>query len=245
MPRLGSRGCLIALLGMAVLACNKTDASTGGLGSPNASGAGREAASPSASDQGTSTANDGLARSLVAVAVTSPTDAQPCERTCGRIGDCLIEADDDSSSPSYQAEFEAGRQELECLDLCVHADESAAPRSAFLACEQQSGCGEFLGCARSNWSALVATRTGPSVQGGSVVVGGNGCGHDCRLVYSCIFTHMLPGQAPLPQEYEETVRYCETQCETSPTDREMWAQLSDCLRDNCSADRQNVCFGGY
>jgi hypothetical protein len=238
MLRLGSRGSVIAMLGL-LLACNKTDAGTSTLGSPNASVAGNEADKPGSKAARSSEAGsaDALARSLVAVAATSLGDAQPCERTCGRVGDCLLEGGD-------VGEFEAGRLELECLDVCVHSPESEGSRSAFLGCEQQSGCGELLGCARSNWDALVASRTGPSVQG--ITASGDACVDSCRWMYSCMFSGMPPGQATLPAEYEEYVRSCDTMCETiSPAEYELYARLGDCMRSNCGSDRQNDCFNDF
>lgn len=240
MLRLRSRGCVIAALGllgafgMTALACNKTDAGGRTLGSPNASAAGGEAPKPSSSVAGTSQAGNAnaLARSLVAVATTSAGEAQPCERTCGRVGDCLLETGD-------VGEFEAGRLELECLDVCVHSPETDGPRSAFLACEQQSGCGPLLGCARSNWDALVGARSGPSVHG--ITAGGDSCLDGCLWLFSCMATGLPPGETPLPPEYEESMRGCESMCEAN---REVYAHFAACLRDNCSPDRQNVCFGG-
>jgi hypothetical protein len=231
-------GCVVALLGL--LACDKTDASSGSLGSPNASVAGREAEKkPSARAAGTSKAGDtnALARSLIAVAATSYSDAQPCERVCGRVGDCLLEDGEDGEI----SEFEAGRLELECLDMCVHSPKGSGPRSAFLACENQLGCGPLLGCARSNWDALVATRSGPSVQG--ITTGGDSCDDGCRWYLSCMITGLPPGQAQLAPEYEEAIRSCEVQCETiQPAERESFTHITDCIKDNCSHDRQSVCY---
>jgi hypothetical protein len=241
MLRLGSRGCVIALLGsFALLAC-KGDAGTSTLGSPNASAAGHEAHDPGSRVAGTSKAGsaDALARSLVAVAATIPGDAVPCERTCGRVGDCLLEED------GNVGEFEAARLELECLDVCVHSPQSDGPqsdgpRSAFLACEQQTGCGPLLGCARSNWDALVATRSGPSGQG--VTTGGNSCADSCEWWLACAINGMPPDQAPLPSHYEENVRGCEMQCEAAPAEREMFTRLGDCARANCSPERLSACY---
>lgn len=236
MPQLGSRGCVIALLGsLALLGCNKADAGTGTVGSPNASAAGREAREPGSGVADTSKAGSAgaLARSLVAVAATTPGDAQPCERTCGRVGDCLLENAD-------VGEFEAGRLELECLDVCVHSPESDGPRSAFLACERQTGCGPLLGCARSNWDALVAARSGPSVQG--ITTGGHTCADTCEWWLSCMISGVPPDQGTLPPEYEEYVRSCEMQCENTPDEREMYMRLGDCARANCSPDRLSACM---
>jgi hypothetical protein len=231
---------VVALLGL--LACDKTDASSGSVGSPNASVAGSEATKPSTRAAGTSKPGDAnaLARSLVAVAATSHSEAQPCERVCGRVGDCLLE-DGEGGAIGAIGEFEAGRLELECLDMCVHSPNGAAPRSTFLACENQSDCGPLLGCARSNWNALVATRSGPSVQG--ITTGGDSCNDGCRWYLSCAFTGLPPGQAQLAPEYEEAIRSCEVQCETiEPAERESFTRITDCIRDNCSHDRQSVCY---
>jgi hypothetical protein len=238
MLRLGSRGCVMALLGvlsLCVLACNKSDARSGTIGSPNASVAGSEARTPSSSAAGTSAAGNAnaLARSVVAVATTSPGDAQPCERTCGRVGDCLLETKD-------VGEFEAGRLELQCLDVCVHSPETDGPRSAFLACEQQSSCEPLLGCARSNWEALVAARSGPSVQG--ITTGGDSCFDSCQWWLSCAYTGLPPDQASLSADFQESLRSCETQCEVSPADREFYTRLADCMRVNCPHDRQEICY---
>lgn len=239
MLRLGSRGCVLALLGMllgvGVGACDKSDAS-GTVGSPNASAAGNEAGKPGSPGAGPNeTRNaDALVRSLVAVAATSPSDAQPCERTCGRVGDCLL-ADEDVG------EFEASRLELECLDVCVHAPENEAARSAFLACDEPSGCGELLGCARLNWDALVAARSGPAVQG-ITTGGGDSCFDSCQWWLSCMVNGVSPDQAPLPSEYEESLRSCEMQCETSPAERDLYRNLGECARANCSPERLMACY---
>jgi hypothetical protein len=242
MLRLGSRGCVLALLGVVGLsgvsgigAC-KTDAGSGTLGSPNAAAAGNESAKPSSGVAGTSKSGsaDGLARSLVAVAATSPGEAQPCERACGRVGDCLLESKD-------VGEFEAGRLELACLDACVHSPESDGPRSAFLACERQSSCGELLGCARSNWDALVAAHAGPTVQG--ITTGGDSCLDACQWLFSCMISGVPPSQAGLSGEYEETIRGCATNCEVlSPAEQEGYMRIRDCLHSNCGPDRHNMCY---
>src|SRR5690606_9910267 len=61
--------------------------------------------------------NSNLGRSLVAVATINPDAAQPCERVCGSLGDCLLIDD------AYTTAVARGL-ELECLDLCVHAPET-------------------------------------------------------------------------------------------------------------------------
>jgi hypothetical protein len=243
MPRPSSRGCVLALLGMvglAALAC-KPDASTGTLGSPSASAAGSEAknASPHAETTSNPSNAGALARRLVAVTATRPNEAMPCERTCGRVGDCLLETRD-------VGEFEASRLELECLDLCVHSPESAESRSAFLACEQQSGCGELLGCARSNWDTLVANRVGPTVQG--VTVGGDPCAEGCRWLYSCIYTSAPPGQVDLGPEQEELIRYCDTACESlTGSERAQFVYWAECMPAHCSQGTFEACMlpGSY
>src|SRR5262245_54408045 len=133
----------LALLGFTILACNKSGESS--LGSPNGSAAGRENANSNSGRDATEheSAAIALTRSLVTVASVTPTDALPCERTCGRVGDCLLETHD-------VGDFEASRLELQCLDSCVHSPADAESRTSFLACDQKSSCGELLGCARSH-----------------------------------------------------------------------------------------------
>lgn len=233
MIHLGSR--LLAVLALAALACNKTDPSTRGVGSPSADAAGTENAK-SNPGQASKTSSDAatLARSFVSVATTSPSDAQPCERTCGRVGDCLLEADDVS-------EFEAGRLELECLDQCVHSPADAQPRAAFLACEQKSACGDLLGCVRSTWDPLVATRVGPAVQG--VVGGGDLCEEGCRWLYSCVYTGKPPGDVNLAGEYEEVIRWCEGMCPNmSEQERQQWIYFVECMPSHCSQETFSACM---
>jgi hypothetical protein len=225
MPRLASLGSVLALVGLAALACNKPDKDGRSIGSPSADGAGTETASPRPTDKSTSSGAANLARTLVAVASAAPSEALPCERTCGRVGDCLLETRD-------VGEFDAGRLEFECLDLCVHSPREAESRTAFLACEQQSSCGELLGCARANWQPLLAGRTGPVVSG--VTVGGDPCIEGCRWLFACMVTGVPPGQASLPPEYDESVRGCEAACHTgSESDRQMLAHYAECLPSHC------------
>jgi hypothetical protein len=238
MPRLATLGSVLALLGLAVLACNKTERD-GKVGSPSAAGAGSETKRPTTSDQTESSASGAaeLTRSLVAVTTTAPTDAQPCERTCGRVGDCLLETRE-------VGDFDAGRLELECLNLCVHSPDSDKSRSAFLSCEQKSSCGEVLGCARSQWDSLVAVHAGPLV--GAITAGGDPCEEGCRWLVSCIYSGSPPYQGYISPAHEQHLRSCESQCQSiTEEERQQYAYFAECLRSNCSYDKVEACMYRY
>ena len=233
MPRLHLASLGLALLGLAVLACNKREESS--IGSPSGSAAGSEnAGSTSGRDSGDPSGAIALTRSLVTVASVPPTDAQPCERTCGRVGDCLLETHDVD-------DFEASRLELECLDACVHSPADAEPRTSFLACEQKSSCGDLLGCARTSWNSLMASRVGPVVSG--VTTGGDKCIEGCRWMYWCIFTSSPPGSTYLDPAYEEIIRGCEAGCQTyQPAERAQYEYWSECMPSHCSQEQYTACL---
>ena len=223
----------LALLGLAVLACNKpVDGSS--LGSPSGSAAGSEIANSDRDANADADAATALTRSLVTVASIPPTDAQPCERICGRVGDCLLETHD-------VADFDAGRLELECLDSCVHSPTDGQTRTDFLACEQESSCGDLLGCARTNWEPLLASRVGPVVNG--VTTGGDGCIEGCRWLFWCIYTNTPPGSGYLSPDAEEGIRGCEANCSVlQPAEREQMAYWAECLPTHCSQEQFSACM---
>jgi hypothetical protein len=223
-------------------ACNKSEPGGAGVDSPGGSVAGTEStATGTRAGAGAEVEEGGggrgLARSLVAVTGTSLGDASPCERTCGRIGDCLFESDD------YR-EPEAGGLELECLDLCVHTPKDAEPHQALLKCEQRSSCGELIECAEASWAALGELREGPTVEGFTATV--DPCKAGCRWLYSCMFSSAPPGDAYMDPAIEEQVRYCERSCENmEPQERETYINLGRCLPSHCSSG-DSTCFDyGY
>jgi hypothetical protein len=234
MPPASARLTIGALL--CTLACNKPETAGTDVDSPNPSGAGAERNATSTTPGSTQAIHHStLGAVLVAVARTKPNEATPCERTCGRVGDCLI----DEQTVNH---FDAGRLELECLDLCVHTPAEAAPHTALLGCEQRSSCGELLTCARASWEPLVAIRQSPTIEGVAAI--GDPCKAGCQWLFSCIYTGAPPGQAYMAPEYEEQVRYCENACDTyGPTEREIYARLAECLPDYCSSGRFDQCMG--
>lgn len=226
---------MLVLVGTALIGCN--DKPTGGatLDSPDAAAAGTEARAQRARSDRTSVTSDGTpVRSLVAVASTSAKEAEPCERTCGRVGDCLLDGDEVNA-------FEAGRLELACLDMCVHTPDSQV-RTAFLDCEAKSGCSELLGCARSKWEPLSATHQGPAVQGFAVQAA-DPCVSGCQWLFYCAYAGTPPGETYLPPEYEEQLRACESQCDSGGAfEREIWVRLNECAPTKCSPMEIGNCF---
>lgn len=177
-----------------------------------------------------------LARSLTAVATTDASDAPPCERVCGRLGDCLL-ADPDFTSASASA------LELACLDLCVHSADAAPAQAEFLACGQQSECGQLQACAERSWTALAQVRQGPDIAG--VLASADPCRVGCRWTYACIQTGMPPGQAPLDPHVEQWLELCEDNCERNSYEREWYTKMANCLPTRCSPDRFGECFSDF
>lgn len=234
MPRLAS---LAPVLALAVLACNKSEQGGRVVEQPSGAGAGGESTRAGKSNSNTASESTELAHRFVAVAATAPAEAEPCERTCGRVGDCLLETRDVD-------EFEAARLELECLDLCVHSPDDAKPRTAFLACEQQSACGEVLGCARSNWDALVAAHVRPAFVDTTVSSGSDRCIDGCYWLFSCVLTGAPPDAGRWSTtEYENYIRECAKNCESATEqERAMWVYFAECMQTHCSMHGYESCL---
>lgn len=176
----------------------------------------------------------GSATSLIAVAAVEAGGAQPCERMCGSLGDCLF------ADATYSTSA-AGGLELKCLDLCVHSPDAEPAKAEFLACGTESECGQLQACAQRTWAALASARKGPEV-GGISSSDASPCQEGCRWVYSCI-AGAPPGQIELdPQAYRD-MENCEKQCETTDvSDRDYMAKLAPCLANHCSLDGLWHCF---
>ncbi|HVI04061.1 MAG TPA: hypothetical protein VM869_35460, partial [Enhygromyxa sp.] len=167
------------------------------------------------------------ATSLIAVATTSASEAQPCERVCGSLGDCLL-ADDAYTITA------AGGLELQCLDLCVHSADAAPAKTEFLACGAQTECGPLQACAEQHWTALAAAREGPAVEG-VVAPDANPCKLGCRWLYSCLYSGAPPGEAAFDPTFEQPATDCVNQCDQmSETDQEYFRTLYGCLINRCS-----------
>jgi hypothetical protein len=220
----------IVLLALVALGGCKTAADGEPPDSPGESVAGTEtqrgdrASKPSASRVGSL----GAARSLVAVATVGRDQAQPCERVCGSLGDCL-RVDDGYTTTA------AGGLELQCLDLCVHAPEGPA-KSEFLACGAKSECGQLQACAEQKWAALAGVRRGPQVA--SVIVTGDPCMTGCEWMFTCM-AGKSPRDADLdPQVEQEIQNNCRTMyCkDPSPIELESWSRFTSCMIERCTGD---------
>ncbi|PRQ04179.1 hypothetical protein ENSA5_10170 [Enhygromyxa salina] len=245
MPRPWPSTAVAALFGAGLLiagACNKSDQGAPKADSPNASVAGTEAnthartrANKAASAEASADAGTGLARALVSVASTSASEAEPCERTCGRLSDCLRESDDFRAS-------EAGGLELECLSLCVHAPDDSPARASFLACEQRDDCGAVRSCAADGWTELAEVSHGPAIEG-ITAAAGDPCKAGCRWMYSCLISGAPPGEAYLDPQFEEQMITCENSCDSlDPADRETFVYLAECLPNHCGFGQGDECW---
>src|SRR5690606_17171747 len=174
-----------------------------------------------------------LQSSLVSVATTSASEAQPCERVCGSLGDCLL-ADDD-----YTA-LVAGGLELERIDRCVHSADGSPAKSALLACAAKTECGQLEACVEQTWAALGDARRSPGVVG---IASTDPCKSGCRWLFSCMFTHAPPGEAYLDPQFELQMNQCVEGCdEMSASEREQMSHWANCLPDNCTAELVTVCW---
>ena len=222
-----ARPALLALAAIALLGCRPAaDASSGPAGSPGDSVAGTEVPGSSGTRSRSPVAElvstGALARSLVAVTATSATEAAPCERVCGSLGDCLL-ADD-----GYTASV-AGRLELQCLDMCVHAPDDSAAKRSFLACGGQE-CAGLEVCAENNWAALGANYV--RAESAPVADSGDGCETACHWFYSCISFSQPPDRAPVDSE-QDMQRTCVQMCQ-EPSEADLILQIRSCVTQNCT-----------
>jgi hypothetical protein len=235
------RHALLVFAALLVGGC-RTPPESEQLGSPGSSVAGtetkRDGHSPnSRSQDGSAADSSGLANSLnslIAVATTSASEAQPCERVCGSLGDCLLVDDDYSIT-------DAGGLELQCLDRCVHSPDTAPAKAEFLACGEQSECGPLQACAEQTWTALAEARQGPEVAG--VIASADPCKLGCRWVYSCMTTGSPPGEAYVDDQIHQYISMCVEQCDHSePVERDWYARMASCLPNHCTLERYAECW---
>jgi hypothetical protein len=217
------------------------------LGSPGDSVAGTETKRDDRSPRSRSTdasvaSNSGLANSLhslnslVAVATTSASEAQPCERVCGSLGDCLLAEHDYTTTA-------ASGLELACLDMCVHSPELEPAKIEFLACGSQTQCGPLQACAERSWTALAAARQRPEVA--AVIASADPCKLGCRWMFSCMYANLPPGEAALDPQLEQLTNDCTHQCDDgslSASEREYFAQLPACMVNRCSIEGVYYCY---
>jgi hypothetical protein len=231
-----SRAALLVLAVLLVGGCRKAP-ETSKLGSPGDSVAGTGATRddpPGGRAQDRDVARrSGVPSSLIAVATTGANEAQPCERVCGSLGDCLL------ADAAYTTNV-AGGLELVCLDMCVHSAEAAPAKAEFLACGGQTECGQLQACAERNWTALAAARQGPAVAG-VTASDVDPCKSGCRWTYSCM-GGSPPGQGTLDPMWEEYVKSCVDMCDQMlPSEREYFDRMTPCLATRCTMEGVMQC----
>jgi hypothetical protein len=143
--------------------------------------------------------------------VVAAIQAQPCELTCGRLGDCLS---NDEHSPMAASNIELG-----CLRMCSDAEAELAHQ--LHGCESQDACPDYVHCMATLWPTKTKPR--PSSDGTPI------CERACDYM-SCI-RQMFEGQQDLMpvEQMEEIERMVEPQvekclqvCETGDTERELF-----------------------
>lgn len=222
------RAALLVVLALLPSGCEKRSSKQ--LGSPGSSVAGTETQqddrSRSPKHSRDLSSRSSVASPLIAVPTTAPTEAPPCERVCGKLGDCLLADADEASS--------AAGLELTCLDICVHSPDTAPAKVEFLACGTQRECGSLQACAERSWTALADAGQRPEIEG--VVAPANTCLLACTWMYSCILSATPPGQVPFDPDFERMMHEsCVAPCEQMP-DRGDWGHLPGCFANNCSYD---------
>jgi hypothetical protein len=162
---------------------------------------------------------------MVPVAST-PDDARPCERMCGRVGDCLRERGDASDASHLR---NAGHLELTCLDLCVNVEPGHDAGKRFAACDRRDSCEPLLECARNEWSATANARSSVvTVFGVSPASRYSTCELVCGGMYSCMNhnqpLHLLDVRSA---QFVKDLQACMANCEPgSPS----MVTLADCAR---------------
>ena len=121
----------------------------------------------------------------VAVVAGTDSEADPCEQTCGELGDCLRADPDQVEAASHL--------ELACLELCVHVDPEVQAGADFRACGDAPGCEEVLSCARERWGAAEASR-GKSTAYQGPYEAPMTCELMCRAVLACSLHDVPPNQ---------------------------------------------------
>jgi hypothetical protein len=229
---------LVMLLGSLVGGCRPDADHT----APDGSIAGTETKhdrSASAKSTAAAAASSGSAKSLTRVTATSVDEAEPCERMCGSLGDCLFVDD------AYTTVAASGL-ELQCLDLCVHAPDTEPAKTDFLACGNQTACGQLQACAERTWDALASVRRGHGPTIASVVTNVDPCKDGCRWVYSCLITGSPPGEAQVDEYIQKEINACLSRCEgdeITDADLESWIKMAECLPNHCtSVDDAYTCI---
>lgn len=143
----------------------------------------------------------------VPVVALDPSSVSPCERMCGRVGDCLISHEQSESAA-------ASRIELACLDTCVNADPKQRASTDFQQCEGKDECGAVLGCARATWDAAAAARVADPISL-EFAQSQNPCEIGCMAAMSCGLYYLMPSQSEHLQDayFDQQVATCLGYCE--------------------------------
>lgn len=160
---------------------------------------------------------------------SAPADAQPCERMCGRVGDCLGERGDAR---------DARHLELTCLDLCVNVEPGSDAGARFTACEARDSCDQLLECTRKEWDAVANARgTIVKVIGPSPSANYNTCELVCGGMYSCIYydqpLRQLSERSP---QFDKELSACVENCDPNA---ESMRALADCAYENTCAEQMD------
>ncbi len=162
------------------------------------------------------------------VVAVDPGQAAPCERMCGRVGDCLLTEESTDAAA-------ASRLELACLDTCVHADPQQRARQDFQQCEAKQECSAVLSCARASWDAAAATRIAGQFATEFAVVQDE-CESGCMVNTGCSYYGLMPAQlSSRDSNFDMMYEQCLTYCRQDDTYYSAWgacAHSSDCYAAN-------------
>jgi hypothetical protein len=167
-------------------------------------------------------------RPAIDVVALDPGDARPCERMCGRVGDCL--QTEEGAEPA-----EATGVEFACLDTCVYAEPLDSATTAFQSCDEAKACGELLECARGRWDAVAAARRQVEIPTQFVAVRDT-CETACLTLQSCNYYYRMPndlGNLDTP-DFHIYVQACTEGCRSSGEQAYQW--FADCTTEpNCDS----------
>ncbi len=173
-------------------------------------------------------------REAVNVVAIDPSEAWPCERMCGRIGDCL-------QTDRVENPASATGVEFACLDTCVYADPLNPAAAAFQACETATECGELLGCARARWDAATAARRAVEIPTEFAVVR-DICETACLGLQSCSFFYKMPNEIAgmATADFYSSVDMCTEGCRSMGD--QVYAPYAPCI-DEPTCDQFYSCPG--
>ncbi|MFV8749766.1 hypothetical protein ACNOYE_04355 [Nannocystaceae bacterium ST9] len=224
LPRMLARSLLPTCAALAlVLACANACVKLGKSNTATEDGAKPETARDDRSDQPGPRDQGSHEQPAVDVVALDPGDARPCERMCGRIGDCL--QTEEGSDPA-----DATGIEFACLDTCVYADPEQPAASAFQDCEKASACGELLGCARGRWDAAIAARRPVEIPTEFAAVRDT-CESTCMAMFSCSYWYRMPSQLDpgmATSDFYNSVDICTDSCRNGD---QSYVAYSNCVDD--------------